>query len=266
MPFADVGRHRLHWERVGRDDAPPLLLVMGTAFSSRAWDTLPGRLAERFRVITYDNRGVGRSTRTRAFFAMRDLADDAVAVLDAAGVARAHVFGVSLGGMVALDLALRRPDRVGALVVGCAMAGYTRGPKPGLAATRLLLRAAIGLRPSLDETARLLVSDACLRDERPRFAAWLAQVERGAPRTVLRQLLAAARFGAHDRLSSVRAPTLVVTGDADRLVPPASSRAIAAAIPGARLVELDGAGHCFPFERTDETVRLVSAHCDAHPL
>src|SRR5512142_2508553 len=100
MPYVERDGYRLHHVALGRPEAPPLLLVMGLGMSSSAWHTLPDRLSARFRVIAFDNRGIGRSGAARGRFRIRDLADDAARVLDAEGVERAFVFGISMGGMI----------------------------------------------------------------------------------------------------------------------------------------------------------------------
>jgi pimeloyl-ACP methyl ester carboxylesterase len=98
MAFVEQPGYRIHYQSFGRPEAPPLLLIMGLGMASDAWDTLPSRLADRFHVIAFDNRGMGWSSATRGGFRIRDLADDAVRVLDAAGIAQASVFGISMGG------------------------------------------------------------------------------------------------------------------------------------------------------------------------
>src|SRR5512143_2238109 len=133
MPYADRGSHRLSFDVRGTDEKPALLLIMGMGFSSRAWGALPDLLSEDFRVIAFDNRGTGRSSARGRFFRVRDMADDAAAVLDAAGASSAYVFGISMGGMVALELALRHPGRVRALVLGATFAGWARSKKPSIA-------------------------------------------------------------------------------------------------------------------------------------
>ncbi len=260
MPFVERPRYRLHYAVRGRADAPPLLLVMGLGLCSEAWHTLPARLSERFRVTVFDNRGVGESTLARGF-RIRDLADDAARVLDAAGAARAFVFGISMGGMIAQELALRHPARVRALALGATFGGHLRSRKPTLAAARdLVLVSLARLSSSPRAMARLLVSDEFYAGHPDRFQAWLAGQSRARRAVVRRQLLAVALHEAERRLPGVRVPTLVLTGDRDRLVPPENSRRLARLIPGARLVELPGAGHAFPFERADDTVRLLTEH------
>lgn len=152
MAFADRGSHKLYFETLGRDDAPPVLLVMGLGLSSRGWGTLPERLATHFRVVTFDNRGTGRSTRTAAMFRVVDLADDAAAVLDAAGLERAAVFGISMGGMIAIELALRHAARVHALALGCTYGGYLRSQKASASALVDFVRAIASPRRGTRET------------------------------------------------------------------------------------------------------------------
>lgn len=258
MPDLDRGSYRIHYRALGPDDAPPLLLVMGMGFSSRAWSPLPERLAGRHRVILFDNRGTGRSTRGRGLFRIRDLAEDAVAVLDATGVDRAAVFGISMGGMTALELVLGYPGRVRALVLGCTFAGWLRSRK---ASPRVLLEVAAAHlgRPGtrFRSLARFLVSRSYYETNGEEFRRWVRQVEPAGPLVGSLQARAVALHRTERRLSRIEVPTLVLTGDADRLVPPQNSRRLARAIPGARLVELPGAGHCFPLEQPEETVRAL---------
>jgi len=258
MPFADRGTHRLSYEALGRDYAPSLLLVMGMGFSSRAWGPLPARLARAFRVVVFDNRGTGGSTAPPGGFSIADLADDAAAVLDAARAAPAAVFGVSMGGMIALELALRHPEAVSALALGATLAGWRGSAKAGPLAMGELLAGSLLSRAGAHRlVGRALVSAATLRDDYARFAAWMENVGRGAPALVARQALAVTRHDVRSRLGALQVPTLVLTGDADRVVPAENSRRLAEAIPGARLVVFPGAGHGFPFERLEETAAAL---------
>jgi pimeloyl-ACP methyl ester carboxylesterase len=259
MPTLDRGTHRIHYDVTGAKDAPPLLLVMGLAVSSRGWDKLPARMAERHRVIVFDNRGVGRSTLPEGRFHIKHMADDAAAVLDATGVRTANVFGISMGGMIAIELALRHADRVSRLALGCTYGSYLRSTKPSLRTMRDLTVGSLFSRKfDYARTASFLVSDEWYAQNTDAFKAWMKTTERPPPRTIMLQLLAILGHRADSRLHRIHAPTLVLTGDRDRLVPPQNSRRLAKKIPGARLEMLAGAGHCFPNEREDEVVLLLN--------
>ncbi len=259
MPFAERPGYRIHWQASGPEAAPPLLLIMGLGLGSDAWHELPEHLSRRFRVVVFDNRGVGRSTATRGGFRIRDLADDAAAVLDAAGAGSAFVFGISMGGMIAQELVLRHPARVRALVLGATFGSHLRSHKPRLGVARDLLLTAV-TEPSPRRLARILVADEFFATQPERFAQWVARLGRPRRSLARRQILAIALHETERRLPGVRVDTLVVTGDRDRLVPPGNSRRLARLIPGARLAELSGAGHLFPLERAAETVRLLTEH------
>jgi 3-oxoadipate enol-lactonase len=252
------GKHFIHCETLGDASKPPLLLIMGLAISSKGWDRLPSLLAPDFHVIVFDNRGTGRSSRRGWFYRMRDLADDAAAVLDALGIARADVFGISMGGMVAQELVLRHPARVRRLALGCTFASYVRGKR---ASVRDLMKLFIGtLLLKREQTlAELLTSRTWHAQNRARAVKWFHDAENTAFRFAFAQSMAIARHHTLGRLSQIKAPTLVMTGDADRVVPHRNSEVLAGAIPGAKLLVLPGAGHVFPLEREPETIAALKA-------
>lgn len=259
MPYANRGTHRLSYETVGRVDAPPLLLVMGMSFSARAWGPLPERLAEVFRVVVFDNRGAGESTAPLRPFGIGNLADDAAAVLNAAGAGPAFVFGISMGGMIALELALRHPGRVKALALGATFAGWRESRKASLPVmAEVIAGGALSRMGSHRLIAGALVSKELAGSDLARFGAWIQTTGRVSPRVLAQQLAAVTVWDATSRLCEIRVPTLALTGDADQLVPVENSRRIVESIPGARLVLLPGAGHCFPLERFEETARELT--------
>ena len=271
MPVAEREGHRIHYQTWGRASAPPLLLIMGLGLSSRAWHRLPERLSKRYRVITFDNRGAGDSDRPRGLYRMHDLADDAAAVLRAAGVggrrkkgkpakSGAFVFGISMGGMIAQELTLRHPGLVRSLVLGATFASWWRSRKPALAVTLTLVGVNVVGPRALPHLAPLLVSKEFEREKPEEFKRWLSGIDQNNPSAVFRQIGAILRHSTLPRLGEIATPTLVVTGTADRLVPPENSRVLHAAIRGAKFRELHGAGHVFPFEREDETVEILQSH------
>jgi pimeloyl-ACP methyl ester carboxylesterase len=256
MPLTERG---IHYQTLGDPAKPPLLLIMGLALSSRAWDRLPEHLARDFHVLVFDNLGTGRSPRRGVAYRMRHLAHDALAVLDAAGVRQAHVFGISMGGMIAQELAIRHPERVRSLALGCTFASWRKATAPPLRTKIDLALLNMG-RVTPRRIARLLVSAEWHRAHPQSAMEWLRRAERTALRYATAQVLAIARHHTLDRLEHIRAPTLVLTGDQDRLVPPANSEVLARAIPRARLRVLRGAGHVFPLEREEETVHALREH------
>ena len=259
MPFVERQGYRIHYQSFGPAGAPPLLLVMGLGMGSDAWDTLPAKLAERFHVITLDNRGVGQSTPSPGGFRIRDLADDAASVLDAARVGSANVFGISMGGMIAQELVLRYPERIRSVVLGATFGSHLRSRKPSPGVARDLLL--VGLLSRRGPLQRLLVSDEFIAGNQERFGRWLGTIRQAPRSAVRRQLVAIAFHEAEAGLHHLKTPTLVISGDRDRLVPVENSRRLSRIIPRARLVELPGAGHAFPFERPVETIRALTEHC-----
>jgi pimeloyl-ACP methyl ester carboxylesterase len=206
-------------------------------------------LAESLRVISFDNRGVGRSDRPPGPYSVPEMADDAVAVLDAAGEESAHVYGISLGGMIAQEIALRHPHRVRALVLGCTTSGG-QGAVPISDGTaeffqrRTSMPAAEAVWASVpysygEETrlhgAQLIAEDIA---QRLRFPI--------EPEPYAAQLQAALSFSRFDSLGEIRHPTLVLHGDADQIVPTENGRILAERIEGAELEILPGAGHLYP--------------------
>ena len=259
MPLIHRKKHFIHYETLGDPRNPPLLLIMGLALSSRAWDRLPELMARRFHVLVFDNRGTGKSARVGVAYRMAELADDAAAVIEACGFSSAHVFGISMGGMIAQELALRHPDRVRSLALGCTIASWRKSTPPSLKTKLDLLLLNLGF-VNPDRVGRILVSAEWHAQNPTGAIDWIKRAERTALRFATAQVLAIARHHTLPRLAHIRAPTLVITGGADRLVPPVNSEVLARSIPGARLLVVPGAGHCFPLEREEETVRALSEH------
>lgn len=257
-PFAAAGRPQLHWERTG--SGPPVLLIMGLGLSGGAWWRTVPVLSDDLSVITFDNRGVGRSRAVLHAYTTEAMADDAISVLDAAGVERAHVYGISLGGMVAQQVALRHPDRVAGLVLGATHPGGQRVTRPdrdvlAFLRHRMLMRHEEGAWASVPFN----YSDRIRREHPDRIAEDVAQ-RLGHPfplQAYRAQMWAGVLHDCYEQLEQIEAPTMVVHGREDRLIPIDNGRLIAERIPGAKLVELDQTGHLYPTEAPEADEQVV---------
>ncbi len=263
MPSAQNGGVELHWEAAG--DGPPLLLIMGLGGSSLAWYRLLPHLRGHARAITFDNRGTGQSDRIRAPLSLADMALDAVAVLDAAGVAQADVLGVSMGGMVAQHLALDHRDRVRSLVLGCT----TANARAGLPSWRLLSGAALrDVAPAraFDIITPALYSERTRRSAPERIREDFAMRAREATpaATLMGQMRAISAHDTRGRLTELGGlHVTVVHGERDALVPPARGRELVRLIPGARHAPIAGAGHVMLTDAEDEVVGVLHEHLAA---
>jgi 3-oxoadipate enol-lactonase len=260
MPFARHGRIRLYYELDGPENAPALVLVRGFARSSAYWLDLRHNLARRFRLLLLDNRGVGRSDTPRPPYSTTSMADDVVAAMDASGIPRAHVFGLSMGGMIAQWVALRHPQRVERLVLAATSPGGRGARAVPLRARLSLLRSgAMPFERAIRYTAPWVLAPE-FRARRPDILDTWAALAATEPPTfagLAGQILAVARHDAWEDLPQIRARTLVVTGDADRLIPPVNSHRMAGRLPRSALHVFDGAGHDFPTELPEETASVV---------
>lgn len=270
MPIARTNGIELHYEEQGSGE--PLLLIMGLAADSLAWMFQREAFAAHYRTIVFDNRGVGRSSKPAGPYTIAQMADDTAGLLDALDIPRAHVVGISMGGMIAQELALRHPDRVRSLVLGCTYARPDTGVNATFEESLAFFggsRAADGgivvdlakLDPMafIQRLLPLTFTPQFMMTELPK----LMQVFAGAlqygfdMQAVMAQVAATQAHDALDRLGAIGAPTLVVTGDCDLLVPPANSELIAARIPGARLEKIAGGSHAFNFETPELFNRTV---------
>jgi 3-oxoadipate enol-lactonase len=257
----DLADRQISYSRLGHGE--PLLLIMGMAGHQRLWrgDFL-ALLAPDFDIVTYDHRGVGESTDVAGQFTIADLADDALAVLDAVGWGSANVFGISMGGMVAQELVLRNPARVRGLVLGCTGCGGPDGSLTAPGPMRMLEAMNSGVAENAIRAGYLanLSSEWTANDAHwPDFSA-IAVAERVPVPVVMRQAQAAFAHDTSARLPSVTAPTLVMAGTADDMMRYANSELIAALIPGATIRGFPGAGHLFWWERPVETADAIRTH------
>jgi len=265
VPYADARGARIWYEVAG--EGPPLLLIAG--FGSNAtvyWANIPP-LAQRFRTIAMDPRGSGRSDVAPGPYSMALLADDAAAVLDAAGAPLAHVFGTSMGGMVAQHVALRHPQRVAGLVLLCTTPGGARHvPPPTEKMARFMAAVEIAdPAEAVRHTYPLHYSDAyAAAHDAEIVARSLANRHlRSTPEGRAAQLAAVRAHDTWDALPRLRAPALVLHGEEDGVVPVENGRNIASRIPGARLVTWPQGRHLFFAECADEVNAETAAFLQA---
>jgi pimeloyl-ACP methyl ester carboxylesterase len=270
MPFARArDGTRLYYEAAGgRPGGAAVLLVMGLGLRGAIWgETRDALVAAGYCTVTMDNRGVGESQILTGGFTTETMADDAIAVLDDAGVGRAHVVGTSLGGMIAQRLALGHAPRVAALVLQSTTAGMPRldfVPITGLVGAAGMVRARVGDHSAEERerailrlaTTRRYARSAVLSD--PRLRLYLDAIAAGvSPVGYAGQIRAAWRHRLWQALPLIRAPTLVQHGAHDQVVRAAAGRAIARRIPGAQLEIYGGAGHFLALQRPDSLGALV---------
>ena len=258
MPTASVKGLELYYEEHGRGE--PLVLVPGFGTGLWIWYRQVPAFAERFRTIVFDPRGVARSPVRDAPFTMRDLADDLAALLEELKVERAHVLGASFGGFVAQEFALAHPARTRSLVLCCTSYGGA-GHVPPSPATLAAIASTKGLNTAerVRENLLLAFSPRFVEEQPDEVERVIGlRAESDVPESAyLRQLQAAVAFDAAARVGEIKAPTLVITGDADAIVPHQNSVNLAAAIPGAALRVFADGSHAFFIEQADAFNRAV---------
>jgi len=265
MPLTSGPCPRIYYELRGTPEAPPLVVLRGLARGLKHWpETFLEALEGHFRLVLIDNRGVGESEVVATPYSTRDMATDVVRVLDHARIARAHLFGMSLGGMISQWVAITSPSRVDRLVLGCTTPGGKTSERARLSVFVSLARARFAdERARAEVEARYLLSDAFRARNAQVIDRWatLAREEPVARATAVFQLLAAARHHALDELHRIAAPTLILSAGEDAMVPPANSRMLARRIKGAELHWLPGSAHDFATELPDRTAELVRGFC-----
>jgi len=262
MPKLAVGENELHYERAGSGE--PLLMIQGMSGTHVAWgEPFLVPLRESFDVIAFDNRGIGLSAPIEGPFTIVEMAEDAAGMMDELGIESAHVVGISMGGMIAQELALAEPDRLRSLTLGCT---YCGGPGSRLMPQENVEILAAGMMSGDRDKAirasyEVNLSPAFRADE-SRYTAFheMATSVPAAKRTI--ELQAQAIFG-HDtsgRLGEISTPTLIVHGTEDGVLPYPNGELIASLMPAARLETLEDVGHMFWWEQPERSGELIREH------
>lgn len=243
-----------------RGTGAPLVMIHGAQGDQSMFDGMATSFASHFHVLTFDQRGSGLSDKPDMDYSIGLLADDTAAMMDHVGFSQAHIIGVSMGGTIAQELALRHPPKVRSLVLGCTTPG---GPK----AVRIggdAFTAAYSTQPmSAEERGRALAEAAFTKgyiEQHPEIIPAMVEARRRRPIDPValeHRIKAVLRHNAYDRLAEISCPTLVITGREDALIAWENSRILTERIPGAQLVVIESAGHCFWLERPEQAYEAI---------
>ena len=253
MAFLENQGAKIYWDEQGKGD--PVLLIMGLGYPSYLWHRMRPVLNERYHTIALDNRGSGQSDAPSSPYSIAQMASDAFAVLDAAGAEKAHVFGLSMGGMITQEFALQYPARVRSLILGCTAPGGPNAIRAEKQVTEILTarmppeQAAIAIQPFIYDSAtprERIEEDMAIRRQ------WFPR-----PEGYWGQLQAIFTWEAYSRIDRITAPTLVIHGETDQLVPPGNGKLIAGKIHGSRLEMLPHASHIFTTDQPEVSKKLV---------
>ena len=259
MPFVSAtDGTRIHYEVTGKPGATPVLMIQGLGASKNAWNLQRIAMATRFRIISFDNRGAGRSDKPTVPFTLEQMADDALAVLDAAGIETAHVVGASMGGVISQIVAVKHPQRVRSLTLVCT-ACRNHPWRQELLQSWAKTAEEKGMIEVGKEAAQWVMSPRSFRRLVPAFT-WMGPLAALRPRhSFVSQIDAIlnTREDLVDQLSTITAPTMVIVGNQDILTPRGDSEEIAERIPNAELVVISGAAHGLMMEHSSTFNKIL---------
>ena len=254
MSFVENRGVRIYWDEQGTGE--PLLLIMGLSYPSYMWHRTRPLLAKSYRTLAFDNRGIGQSDVPDGVYPIAVMASDAGAVLDAAGAESAHVFGTSMGGMIAQEFALQYPERVHSLILGCTSPGGPNAAPTGPEALQSLTRRGLSPEEAKEAIIPFIYHPATPRERIDEDMAirmkWYPTLQ-----GYTGQLSGIFGWEAYSRLTQITAPTLVIHGDVDGLIPVENARLLAAKIAGAKLVLIPDASHIFETDQPGVAQRAI---------
>lgn len=249
---------RLHYTESGRRSGSPVLMIQGLGADKHLWNLQRLALAPWYRTIAFDNRGAGRSDKPHGAYSMEQMADDAVAVLDHAGIESAHVIGASMGGVISQVLALRHPERIRSLTLACTACRHHPWRKELLAGWAEKAQTD-GVGAMTAEAARWVIGPRSFRRLSPAIG-WMGPLALSRPAHAFAGQVAAILSiddGLANQLDQISAPTMVIVGNQDILTPRGDSEEIAEQIPSAELVVISGAAHGFMIEHATTFNRIM---------
>lgn len=246
MPFEEINGNQIYYEVQG--DGHPIFMIQGLSATQDWWDPrLIEGLSEDFKVVTFDNRGVGRSESSGEMYSIKDLADDVSKLMDALEVSSAHVLGISMGGMIAQELVLNHPSKVDKLILLSTYCGGSKAVDPSeeVLETLLMDRRSMSDEEIIDETIPLLFTEEFIENN-PDFVEIAKQRMVNnviSPEEFTRQSEALMEFDTYDRLSQIENQTLILQGKEDILIPPENGEILNGAIPNSKLVYFENSAH-----------------------
>jgi 3-oxoadipate enol-lactonase len=249
MAFVENQGVKIYWDEQGHGE--PVLLIMGLAYPSQMWYRTRPLLVSQYRTLALDNRGIGRSDVPQGPYPIALMASDAAAVLDVAGIESAHVFGVSMGGMIAQEFALQYPARVRSLILGCTAAGGPTAVRAEPEAIQMLMRREKMSPEQAAEASVPFIYDPATPRERIDEDVAIRRPWFPSAGGYAAQLQGILGWEAYSRINQIVAPTLVIHGESDRLIPPGNASLIAERIPVAKLVMIPHASHLFLTDQTE---------------
>jgi 3-oxoadipate enol-lactonase len=267
MPTVKVNDINMYYETHAEGD--PLLLIMGFGTDLTGWMFQTPEFSKEYRVIAFDNRGAGRTDAPDKPYSIRMMADDAIGLVDALRVDRAHVLGLSMGGFIAQELAINHPKRVKSLVLATTEAAFDYAFATQVTGSWVAAKAE-GVSPKTYFSLVLpfLFTDGFFENSElveMALGTMAANPNLAPAHGLSRQFAACMEHNARDRLKQITASTLVLVGREDILLPVKLSEELAALIPKSRLVVLEGGGHGFNAEIADKFNQEVMAFLDEHP-
>lgn len=262
MPKAALQGIELHYERAGSGE--PLLLIQGMSGTHVSWgEPFKGALEEGFDVVAFDNRGIGLSERISEPFTIAEMAADTAALLDELGWESAHVVGISMGGMIAQELALAHPDRLRSLTLGCTYCGGAGSQlMPQENAEKLLAAFSSGDRDQAIRAGYEVNLSPTFRADEDAFATFneMATSVPAARDVIQLQLQAILGHDTSGRLGEITIPSLIVHGTVDGVLPYANGEQISGLMPAARFETFTDVGHMFWWEQPQRSAELVREH------
>jgi len=258
MPSLRVASINMYYEIYGEGE--PLLLIMGLGADLTAWSFQTPEFSKKYRVIVFDNRGAGRTDAPDAPYSIRMMADDTVGLMNALGIQQAHVLGVSMGGRIAQELAIEYPQRVKSLILAATSTKMPPREKHVFDTAARMLKEGVSAETHLRNLMPWTLTEKFFENQAQvtwSINAMLANPHKQPTYAFIRQFNACAEHDTANRIGRIKAPALILVGREDLFAPVRLSEELAAQIPNAKLVVVDGGGHGFNVEARDKFNQAV---------